>query len=178
MSVGNSLDEKRIKAVIEDCLKRIPKTEYQRIPDVLTEPGQTTYSLLITDEFAMVNFTNSDERNRLSEIEKRGLFPYPGLIKPDPIKMASAFRFEKTKNVMLEKCSVNNMYSLSLGKDSTIVLRDHKQSIKTEELNLYVYTIKLAYIISFGDQITHNNFYDLLKELMLYSFRQWGIALA
>lgn len=172
------LDGKRIKAVIEECLKRIPKTEYQHIPNVLTEPGQTTFSLLITDEFAMVNFTDSDERKRLSEIEKKGLFPYPGLIKPEALKMAAAFRFENSKNVILEKCSVNNMYSLSIGKDTAIVLRDHRQSIKTEELNLYVYTIKLAYIISFGDKITRANFYDSLKDLMLYSFGQWGVNLA
>ena len=47
------------------------------------------------------------------------------------------------------------MFSFSIGKDSTIIIQDHKQHIKTEELGERDYTIKLAYLISFGVECMH-----------------------
>jgi hypothetical protein len=90
--------------------------------------------------------------------------------------MSAAFRFEKT-SAFLQGCRVNNIFSFSLGKDAALIVRDHFQNIKTNELGDYNYTLKLAYLISFGNEITYSNFYEALEKLLKESFRQWGVSI-
>jgi hypothetical protein len=172
------IDSGKIRTVIEECLRKIPKTEYMRLPKVLSEKGQTRFFILSTDEFVIIDFLDDEEAKRISDLKEKKYTPFPGFIKPKTVEMSAAFRFEKAKYAFLKGCSINNMFSFSLGKDSTIIIQDHKQLIKTEGLKEYSYTIKLAYLISFGDEITQSTIYDVVKDLMLESFRTWGIDLA
>jgi hypothetical protein len=175
---NEDIDNSKLRTVIEECLRQIPKTEYEHVPDVLQEKGRTRFFVLTTDKFIIIDFLDDEEAKRISYLKEKNYFPFPGLIKPDPLKMSAAFRFEKAKNAFVQGCSVNNMFSFSLGKDSTIIIQNHKQQIKTKELGDSNYTIKLAYLISFGDEITKSNFYDVLRNLMLESFKRWGINFA
>lgn len=178
MNEQHGIDYARLRAVIEKCLRQIPKTEYRHLPEVLLEKGQTRFFILSTGEFIIIDFLDNEEAKRLSDLKEKNYFPFPGLIKPEQLVMSAAFRFEKAKNAFVQGCSVNNMFSFSLGGDSTIIIQNHRQQIKTEELKESVYTIKLAYLISFGDEITPSNIYDVLRDLMLESFRTWGVELA
>jgi hypothetical protein len=171
------IDSAKLKTVIENCLKEVPETEWKRLPEVLLEKGRTRFFVLATEEFFIIDFLDDEEAKRISDLQEKGYFPFPGLIKPDQLRMSAAFRFEKAKNALVRNCSVNNMFSFSIGKDSTIIIQDHKQHIKTEELGERDYTIKLAYLISFGVEINRSNLLDNVKELMFESFRQWGIDL-
>jgi hypothetical protein len=172
------IDYVRLRTVIEDCLKQIPKTEYVHLPEVLLEKGQTRFFILSTDEFIIIDFLDDEEAKRISDLKEKNYFPFPGLIKPKQLKMSAAFQFERAKYAFVQGCSVNNMFSFALGRDSTIIIQNHSQQIKTEELKESIYTIKLAYLISFGDDITQSNIYDVVRDLMLESFRNWGIKLA
>lgn len=172
-----SVNYETLSSTIEKCLRQIPPAEYMNLPKVLLEKGQTRFFLLLTDEFLIIDFLDDAEAKRISDLKAKNFFPFPGLIKPNDVKMSAAFRFEKTKYAFLRDCSVNNMFSFSLGKDSTIIIQDHKQLIKTEELKEFSYTIKLAYLISFGDEITQSNIHDVIRDLMLNSFKNWGVEL-
>ena len=174
----SGIDQVKIRNIIEECLGQIPKTQYVHLPKILLEKGQTRFLILITDDFVIIDFLDDEEAKRISELKEKNYFPFPGFIKPKQMKMSAAFRFEKTKHAIVQGCTVNNMFSFSLGKDSTIIIQDHKQLIKTEELKERSYTIKLAYLISFGDEITQLTIYDVLRDLMLESFRKWGVDLA
>ena len=169
------IDRAKLTTVVEDCLRKIPKSETDHLPKILLEKGQTRFFVLTTKEFLLISFLDDEEAKRISDLKEKGYFPFPGLIKPDQVQMSAAFRFEKTKYAYVKGCSVNNMFSFSVGKDSTITIQDHKQRMRTEELGEVTYTIKLAYLISFGDEITQSNIYDNLKGLMFESFKQWGV---
>lgn len=174
---GSGIDVPKLRIAIDECLRRVPPTQYEHLPEVLLEKGQTRFLILSTDKFIIIDFLDDEEAKRISDLKKKGHFPFPGLIKPDQLKMSAAFRFEKARNGLVQGCSVNNMFSFSIGKDSSFIIQNHKQQIKTEELGEYNYTIKLAYLISFGDEITQSNIYDIAKDLMFYSFQRWGIDL-
>ena len=177
MSGNVGIDLAKFGSVIEETLKKVPHEQYGRLPEVLLEKGQTRYFVLCTEDYVIIDFLDDTEAQRISALQTKGYFPFPGLIKPKPLEMSAAFHFEKTKYAVLQGCSISNMFSFSLGKDSTIVIQNHQQQIKTEELQSSVYTIKLAYLISFGDEITKSNIFDVVKDLLLESFKMWGIAL-
>jgi len=98
--------------------------------------------------------------------------PFPALIKPNDVPGSSAFRFEKSKNVYIEQNRVKNAYALSLGKDCSIVLRDFFQRTTTKN-TFYEYFVHLAYIVSFGDEINSENYYDYIDDLIAFSVFHW-----
>lgn len=171
------IDTNRLKTTIDNCLRAVPQTQYEHLPKILLEKGRTRFFFLGNDQFLIIDFLDDEEAKRISNLQEKGLFPFPGLIKPDQVEMSAAFRFDKSKNGLVNGCSVSNMFSFSLGQDSTVTIQDHKQSIKTEELGEYSYTIKLAYLLSFGTEIIPANVYDSIRELIFNSFKQWGVNL-
>jgi len=141
-------------------------------PKVLTEPQVNILSIL-SEKYFILAFFNETEWTKIREYRENGLQPpLPKLIKPDDAVGASAFNIENTRNFLFKSNQVNNLYSFSLGKDSTVLLIDHKQSIKSDELTTD-YTIGLGYLVSFGEEINSNNFYDYLEDLAAYSFKVW-----
>ena len=42
------IDSAKLKTVIENCLKEVPKTEWKRLPEVLLEKGRTRFFVLAT----------------------------------------------------------------------------------------------------------------------------------
>jgi hypothetical protein len=142
------------------------------LPSVLTEP-QVHILTLLSDTYFVLAFFNETEWNKIKDFRERGLQPpLPFLIKPEGSMGPSAFSVEKTKNFLFRNNQVRNQYSFSLGKDSTVLLIEHRQSIESDELTAD-YTIGLAYLVSFGEEITSNNFYDFLEDLAAYSFKVW-----
>jgi hypothetical protein len=171
------IDADKLKSTIDSCLRAVPKTEYEHLPNVLLEKGHTRFFFLGNDKFLVIDFLDDEEAERIQKLSEKGLFPFPGLIKPEQLKMSAAFAFNSSRNGLVRGCSINNMFSFSMGKDSTVIIQDHRQSIKTEELGDYSYTIKLAYLLSFGEEINFENIYSFVRELILNSYKQWGVNL-
>ena len=72
------------------------------------------------------------------------------------------------KNCIIERCFIVNSYALSLGKNSSIVLVDHKQGINTKELGALEYKIDLGFIITFPDDVTPFDLKDAFDDLISY----------
>jgi hypothetical protein len=142
------------------------------LPTVLTE-SEVHILTILSDTFFVMAFFNNSEWAKIVEFRKRGLRPpLPGLIKPKNVSGSSVFRIEKSKNFLFRDNKVKNQFSFSLGKDATILLIDHSQSIDLEKLTAN-YVIGLAYLVSFGDEITSDNFYEYLEDLVAFSFKVW-----
>jgi hypothetical protein len=119
----------------------------------------------------MVVFLDPGDENRINEYRSKRFDPFPGLITFG--NLGSAFRVEKSRYMLIQSCSVENAYALSLGNDSTIIMVDHKQSIKTQELGRVEYHIPLAYIVSYGDEINKATVYEYFEGLIAYSINMW-----
>jgi len=142
------------------------------LPRVLTE-SEVRILTILSDTYFILAFFNETEWAKIVEFRDKGLQPpLPGLIRPEADSGPSAFRIEKTKNFLFRNNQVSNQYSFSLGKDATILLIEHRQSIKSDELTVD-YTIGLAYLVSFGEEITSSNFYGYLEDLAAYSLKLW-----
>jgi hypothetical protein len=141
------------------------------LPRVLTE-SEVHILTILSDTYFVLAFFNKTEWAKITEFRKKGLeSPLPGLIKPED-SGSSAFSIEKTKNFLFRNNQVSNQYSFSLGTDATSLLIEHRQSIKSDELTVD-YTIGLAYLVSFGEEITSSNFYGYLEDLAAYSLKLW-----
>lgn len=168
-----SIDLNRLRNLVKNRLLLVPEEIRRFLPPVLSKPkvGLFTYP---TDTYFILAFVDAVERERIQKLTEKGYHPFPGLIKPHTGNSVSvAFKLANSRNVLIQANTVKNLFSFSLGKDCTLILRDHKQSINTKELGIYEYTINLAYIISFGDEINSDNLYDYVEDLIAYSFKQW-----
>jgi hypothetical protein len=169
--MNTSENQDLVKNIVEKRLIRVPPEIKKSFPPVLSKPGVSS-SIFSTDIYLILAFTDENERRRIDKLLGKGYHPFPGLITDDP-SMKAAFRIEESKNVYIEKCTVKNMFSLSLGVDSTIALCNHSQTINTSELGVYKYVVQLAYIISFGNEINRDNLHDFVEDIIAYSIKQW-----
>lgn len=142
------------------------------LPRVLTE-SEVHILTILSDTYFVLAFFNKTEWAKIVEFREKGVQqPLPGLIRPEANSGSSAYSIEKTKNFLFKNNQVSNQYSFSRGKDTTILLIEHRQTMKSDELTAD-YTIGLAYLIFFGEEITSNNFYGYLEDLAAYSFKVW-----
>lgn len=166
------VDLDRLNPIIKRLF--IPYKKEHLLPSIFSKPRISTFTFL-TDSFFILVFLDLEGEKRARELVSKNQDPFPGLIKPENIEAPVAFGLNKSKNNFFQSNSVSNMYSFSLGNDCSFVLVEHKQSIKTEEDVKFDYTIDLAYVISFGDEINNNNFYEYLDELITVSLTNWGL---
>lgn len=165
------IDNVRLNNIISKLLF-VPPEIKSFLPSILSKVPVTTFTFL-TDTYFLLVFIDSEAVKRIKLFLEKGFDPFPGLIKPEELSVGAAFRVEKARNTFCASNKVTNIYSFSLGKDSTIILQDHKISVNAKDIGDIEYTIDLAYIISFGDEININNFYDYIEDLVAYSFKQW-----
>lgn len=119
----------------------------------------------------MVTFLTAEEEKRFNECVSKRTNPFVGLITTEP--KGAAFRVEKAKYTTLKSCTVTNSFGFSLGPDSTILLEDHHQTVQTTDIGTVSYTVPLAYIISYGDDIDRATVYEYLEGLVAYSTNMW-----
>jgi len=167
------IDKNRIKEIIKRRLIKIPSKVRKIFPEILSQP-KISIKIIITKSYVLIVFLGPEENDRRKkDLIRKKLSTFPGLIAKDN-KSKAAFRLEG-KNTLITSCTIGNMFSLSLGKDSTAILCDHKQVLDTEEFGHYEYNIELAYVISFGDEINQDSVYKYFDELVAYSIDQWRI---
>lgn len=164
------VDQKRIKKIIDRRLIDIPADIKRCFPIIIK--GGIRWIAYSNDELLILLFLDSDEMKRIQEYGRKGYDLFPGFITTDQ-SVGAGMRLENSKNNLISGCSVSMMYSFSVGRDSSFIVQDHLQTLKTNELGEITYKIPLAFVISFGESISENNAYESLEELIAYSIKVW-----
>jgi len=165
-----NMNPAKIKEIIEKRIAHAPEKIKKSFPDVL-QRRPLSWVTISPPEYLMVVFLNPGDENRIKEYTSKRFDPFPGLITLG--NQGSAFRVEKSRYMIIQSCSVENAYALSVGNDSTIIIVNHKQTIKTQELGQVEYHIPLAYIVSYGDEINKATVYEYFEGLIAYSINMW-----
>ena len=152
----------------------VPKEIRNILPEILSKPEINIMNILTNDYYLLI-FLDNEGWERVSRYREKKTSPFPGLINNEKKVFPSAITFNKSKNLVFEGNQISNLFSFSLGKDSTLILKNHKQYSDNSSLGIYNYIIDLAYLITFGDEITIYNFYDYLGDLIAYSIKTWRI---
>ena len=129
--------------------------------------GSGFYLSFGNEKLHAIIFLDRSEKNSLDARLKNQYDPFPGLLTTEE-GIGAAFRFENSKNCIIESCTVKNSYTLSLGKNSSIVLVDHNQEINTKELGALKYKIDLGFVITFPDDSTPFDLKDAFDDLISY----------
>ena len=171
MSTNQSSDEDKIKQIIERRLVRAPLAVKEFLPPILSDPK---FSLATVREkaYLLVAFLSEKDRKRTQDLIAQGYHPFPGLIAPSSNVKAN-WRLENSKKILIKDCSLKNIHAVSLGKDVMVIVVNHTQSIKTEQLSEYKYKIPLAYLVSYGDEINRATWDDYLENFIVSSMRVW-----
>ena len=169
MSFSPSIE--KIRDIVERRLVRVDRDLRKKFPDILRSSNIQWISLGNKDLLSLF-FINDNDIERIRSYQKQNFDPFPGLFTTDS-SLPSAFGFDKSRFGLVTGCSVSNSISFSIGKDSTFVVVDHTQSIKTQELGSISYHVPLGYFVSFGEEITPDNAYDNLEELVAFSVKAW-----
>jgi hypothetical protein len=163
-------ESQKIRSIIEKHLVRVSADIKAAFPPVLRQ-SRVLSAVVSQPEYLIVAFLTAEEEKRLSQCLSRETDPFAGLITTGPEK--AAFRVEKATYATVRSCTVVNSFSLSLGPDSTILLEDHHQIIETIDIDTVSYTVPLAYVISYGDNINGTTVYRYLEGLVVYSTNMW-----
>lgn len=168
---GNiTIDTEKIKAIIEKRLVQAPPNLKATFPPVLRQ-DRVLSAIISRSECLIVAFLTAEEEKQYSEFVSKQIDPLVGLITTGLEK--AAFRVERAKCVTARSCTVTNSFSLSLGPDSTILIEDHHQVIQEADIGVVSYTVPLAYIVSYGDEINSSTVYAYLESLVVYSTNIW-----
>lgn len=155
--------KKDIDKILKLRILSIPIESKLYFPELLRRK-KVFYNLVLSDRFFILSFTPKLQKD---------ISDFPGLITFDPTQ-PSAFAFEgKSKNNYLDKCKVENLYSLKLGIDCTVILSNHKQIINTKDQKIN-YIIDFAYILTFGEEIKADNIIEYTDDLIIYSTSLWS----
>jgi hypothetical protein len=80
---------------------------------------------------------------------------------------------ENSQYNIIHNVRIMGGYSFTLKKDSSFILQNFYVNVSSKEIGNVEYTIDLAYILSFGDNINKINFYNYLENLVFYSLNLW-----
>ena len=155
--IHNIVDSRIFKAA-DSVKKYFPKS---------ISSGSGFYVNFGNEKLHAIIFLDRSEKNSLDARLKNRYDPFPGLLTTEE-GVGAAFRFDNSKNCIIESCTVNNSYALSLGKNSSIVLVDHNQEINTKELGILKYKIDLGFVITFPDDSSPFDLKDAFDDLISY----------
>ena len=164
-------EPQKIRSIIEKLLIQAPPDVKASFPPVLRQ-GRVLPVIVFQPKYLIVAFLTAEEERRFRECISRETDPFIGLITTGPER--AAFRVEKARYVTARSCTVTNSFGFSLGPDSTILLEDHRQIVETTDIGMVSYTVPLAYIISYGDDIDPTTVYEHVEGLVIYSTNMWS----
>jgi hypothetical protein len=166
-----SAEPGKIKSIIEKLLVQAPTDVKAAFPPVLRQ-GKVLSAVISQPEYLIVAFLTAEDEKRFKEYLSNEINPFIGLITTGSER--AAFRVENTKYATARSCTITNSFGFSLGPDSTILLEDHRQIVETADIGTVSYTIPLAYIISYGNDIDVATVYEYLEGLVIYSMNMWS----
>jgi len=161
----------KIRLILSKFFK-LTNNEKEKLPSVLSQ-GFLDFFTYLTEEYVIVSFITEKEGVKVKKLTNEGYPPYPGLIAPKNIKQKVAFNVVTSKNNMFNNINVKKYYAFKIDVDSTLILIDFKHLIDVVQIGLYEYNIEFAFILTFGTEITPDNFYIFLEELVDYFLLRW-----
>ncbi len=169
------MNKEQIELIIRQKFVNAPPDIKSQFPEMLRK-SQLSWITFNTNEYRMLSFMDlSDEKERVKQLLELQRDPYPGLIVVKP-NVKAAFIIEKSKNIYLKNNYVKHLPSISIGKDSTILVEKHRQVINTKDYGNLDYTIEIGFIVSFGDEITQENASFYLEDLISFSISKWRLG--
>ena len=166
--------QEKINEIVKRRLIEIDSKTRAEFPPVLSIRSVTWWLIFEDKKFIGLVFIDATGMARIEEYKSRGLTPFPGLVlATDDKSIQCAFRIDSSKNGVFTKCTVKNMVSFSIGQDSTFMVSDHHQSLEKTEAGDLSYNVPLAYFVSYGSEITADNIYEYLEDLIAYSIKIW-----
>jgi hypothetical protein len=165
-----NIDNSKIEKLIERRIIEVPPEIKNCFPEVVR--GEVRWVAFSDDKLMFLIFLDANEMKRIEEFSKNSFDLFPGFITTNE-EIGAGIRLTNSKYAFFSGNSISGMYSFSVGHDSSFVVKDHRQSLKTNELGEINYTIPLAYVVSFGEDISETNIYETLEELVSYSIKAW-----
>ncbi len=164
------IDTTKIKELIDRRIIHVSKEIKEILPDVIK--GEVRWVAFSNKDLMLLTFLDIEGMKRIQEYSNKGYDLFPGFITTSE-GVGAGMRMTNSKYGFVSGCSVSGMYSFSVGLDSSFVVQDHTQTLKTNELGDIEYTIPLAYVVSFGEETSESNGYETLEELISYSIKTW-----
>lgn len=155
-----------IKNIVDSRIFKAAASIRKYFPRSIVD-GSGFYVNFGNEKLHVILFLEGSEKKALDIRLQNKYDPFPGLLSTEE-SVGAAFRFENSKNCIIERCAVSNSYALSLGKNSSIVLIDHNQEINTQELGVLKYKIDLGFIITFPDDSSPFDLKDAFDDLISY----------
>jgi len=168
--MATQIDQARINEIVGRRILPIARAKEISFPKLLAG-NRFSWVTKSTRNYLLLVFASDSEMERIKGLRSRGMDPFPGLLTER--EGSAAFRIDSAKNMHLQGNSVQNLFSISLGSDSTIVIENHAQRINVTELGPYEYRVELAYIASFGEEINQTTIYSYLEDVIAYSVNSW-----
>lgn len=162
----------KIKKIIERRFLNVPDSIQRCFPSILR--GNVQWVAFSESSFSVLVFLNDEEMERIKDYNKKGFQLFPGLLTSEE-RVGAGMRMENSKYGMISGCTVSGMYSFSVGENSSFIIENHTQELKTNELGNIKYTVPLAYVVSY-DETSQEDFYENLDDLASYSIKQWREA--
>lgn len=169
--IDNTLVEpEKMKSIIERRLVHVGPDIKAVFPPVLRQ-NRIRSAVILQPKYAMIVFLAEEEEKRCRERILKQSEPFPGLITTGPEK--AACRIEKAVCASARSCTITDSFGFSLGPDSTLFLEDHHQLFMTSDMDVISYTVPLAYIASYGNDIDYTTVYKYFDSLVAYSINMW-----
>lgn len=162
-----------------DVLRKILKIRFKDappeikccFPKVILEE-RLKYFLMKSNKYILLIFVDDDDKRRIEEMIEQKRDPFPGLMTYNPSSQF-LYKLDGSRNLSLQHCVVSGAFTFLYGADTTVILKNHQQTIDITEWGSFQYTIKLAYLITYGKEITDDNELDIIDELISYSINEW-----
>jgi hypothetical protein len=164
-----------MKKFLAENLLDVSDTKKKALPKILSKPNVSIFTFA-TKDYLIFSFIDSVERKRIEDLKERRIHPFPFLIRPTNSKGFVFFNLKGVRNFQLGKLALQDGYGFSLGGDCTLVVDEVKQTGEMKDIGKYEYIIDLAYVISFGDEITGKTIPKYLEDLVVYSLKNWGFS--
>ncbi len=120
----SKIESKRIISIVNRMLSGPPEVK-KCLPNVLSMEGTSNLTILTKDYFLLA-FLPQSEIERVRKLMGKNFDPFPGLIKPEGVFGPVAIKIpESSRNSLFTSNTVVNMYSFSLGKDSTCASKSY-----------------------------------------------------
>ena len=160
---------KELDTILRNLLLHSPAEVKSHFPKILHNPDMVP-AVFVTNDFVLLTFIIKESLTRALELAN-GYGLYPGLI---TIKKDERAAFSLSgRNHFIINCNINNLVSFRISPDTTAIIQNHNQILNTKELGTVKYTIDLAYLLSFGKEITVSNYIPYLEGLIVRSIEYW-----
>lgn len=161
----------KIKDIVKRRLLSLPADLKASFPTVITQEPLSWVSFGEDNLLGLI-FIDAPDQKRIQQFKERNLHPFPGLITTDK-GVPCVFRLENSRNSIFSNCKVENSISFCIGPDSTAVILEHSQILRGTDAGDIAYKVHLGYVVAFGIEITPDNAYEYLEDLIAYSIKQW-----